>query len=293
MKRRLLPLALLAALLASIPPAAADDAGDFFALFDRTCAKSLTDQQAFIEAAKGAGATFRFANSGRSEAQMAHALGDTSYWVMDDRPRGLTLSMTAIGSAAKHSLSCIVYAPPRAGLTLDGAITHIRAMMGMGEPVDRHEASPARPSGASWLIGPALDQQRIGIDIASADSDAMSSIAVITPQHAQTQSPAALALNAAVAQLKRTLPRDLNDSVTATDVRAEDMTIVYVLDIKSGHEIPDMKPVQKAVQKAMTEKLCASPMRATIEAGASVTYEYWTPGPTRILRGKFNISACP
>jgi len=34
---------------------------------------------------------------------MAHAWGDTSYWVLDDRPRGLTLSMTAIGSDAKHS----------------------------------------------------------------------------------------------------------------------------------------------------------------------------------------------
>jgi len=43
-------------------------------------------------------------------------------------------------------------------------------------------------------------------------------------------------LKAAVAQLKLTLPRDLNDSVTATDVRADDMTIVYVLDIRPGHE---------------------------------------------------------
>jgi hypothetical protein len=50
---------------------------------------------------------------------------------------------------------------------------------------------------------------------------------VITPQHAQTLSPAAVALKAAVAQLKLTLPRDLNESVTATDVRVEDMTIVY------------------------------------------------------------------
>jgi hypothetical protein len=94
---------LLAALLAAIPPALADDASDFFALFDRTCAKSLTDQQAFIAAAKAAGATFKFALSGRSEAQMAHAWGDTSYWVMDNRPRGLTLSITAIGSDAKHT----------------------------------------------------------------------------------------------------------------------------------------------------------------------------------------------
>ena len=46
---------LLAASLAAIPPASADDASEFFALFDRTCAKSLTDQQAFIEAAKAAG----------------------------------------------------------------------------------------------------------------------------------------------------------------------------------------------------------------------------------------------
>jgi hypothetical protein len=214
---------------------------------------------------------------------------------MDDRPRGLTLSMTAVGSDAKHSSSCIVYAPPRSRLTLDGVIAHIRATMGLGEPADRHEAGPARPSGASWLIGPALDQQRIGADIAGTDSDAASSIAVITPQHAQTQSPAqpqspaAVALKAAVAQLKRTLPRDLNDSVTATDVRAEDMTIVYVLDIKPGHEIPDMK----VLEDTMTEKLCASAMRATIAGGVSVTYEYWTPGPIRKLRGKFNIAACP
>lgn len=182
MRRRLLPLALPAALLAATPPAAADDASDFFALFDRTCAKSLTNQQAFIDAAKAAGATFKFALSGRPEAAMARAWGDTSYWVMDARPRGLTLSMTAIGSDAKHSLSCIVYAPPRSSLTLDGAIAHIRAIMGLGEPSDRHEAGPVRPSGASWFIGPALDQQRIGADIAGADSDAASSIAVISPQ---------------------------------------------------------------------------------------------------------------
>jgi hypothetical protein len=289
MNWRLLPVTLLAALPAAIRPAAADDASDFFALFDRTCSKSLTGQQAVIEAAKAAGATFKFALSGQSEAHMAHAWGDTSYWVMDDRPRGLTLSMTATGSDAKHSLSCIVYAPKRSKLTLEGAIAHIRALMGLREPTDRHEASLARPSGASWFIGPALDLQRIGADIAAADSDAASSIAVITPQHVQTLSPAAAALTAAVAQLTLTLPRDLNDSVTATDVRLEDMTIVYVLDIRPGHEIPDMK----VVQGAMTEKLCASDMRATIAARGSVTYEYWTPGPARKLRGKFNISACP
>jgi hypothetical protein len=249
--------------------------------------ETLSDQQAFIEAAKAAGATFKFALSGRPEADMAHAWGDTSYWVLDDRPRGLMLSMTAIGSDAKHSLSCIVYAPPRSTLTLDGAIAHIRAAMGLGEPADRHEAGPAGPSGASWLVGPAQDQQRIGVDIA--DSDAASSIAVITPQHAETPSPAALALKAAVAELKLTLPRDLNESVTATDVRAEDMTIVYVLDIRPGHEVGNMK----ALQDAMTEKLCASDMRATIATGVSVTYEYWTPGPARKLRGKFNIAACP
>jgi hypothetical protein len=289
MKRRLSPVALLAAFLAPTAPAAADDASDFLALFDRTCAKSLTNQQAFIEAAKTAGATFKFALSGRPEADMAHAWGDTSYWVMDNRPRGLALSMTAVGSDAKHSLSCIVYAPPHADLTLDLAIAHIRAAMGLGEPSDRHEADPTRPSGASWLVGPALDQQRIGADIAGPDSDAASSIAVITPRQAQTPSSTAVALKAAVAQLKLTLPRDLNESVTATDVRAEDMTIVYVLDIKPGHEIPDMK----VVQDAMAEKLCASDMRATISAGVSVTYEYWTPGPTRKLRGKFNIATCP
>jgi hypothetical protein len=288
MKRQLLPVATLAALLSAIPPALADDGSDFFALFDRTCAKSQTNPQAFIDAAKAAGATFKFALSGRPEADMAHAWGDTSYWVMDDRPRGLTLSMTAIGSDAKHSLSCIVYAPPRSSLTLDGAIAHIRTSMGLGEPAERHEADPARPSGASWFIGPAPDQQRIGVDVASADSDAASSIAVITPQHAETPSPAALALKAAVARLKLTLPRDLNDSVTATDVRAEDMTIVYVLDIRRGHEVPDMK----ALQDAMTKKLCASDMRATIATGVSVAYEYWMPGPTRKLRGKFNIEAC-
>jgi hypothetical protein len=176
-----LPGVLLAASLAAIPPASADDASEFFALFDRTCAKFLTNQQAFIEAAKAAGATFKFALSGRPEANMAHAWGDTSYWVTDARPRGLTLSMTAIGSDAKHSLSCIVYAPPRSSLTLDGAIAHIRVALGLGEPADRHEAGAAGPSGASWLVGPAPDQQRIGADIASADSDAASSIAVITP----------------------------------------------------------------------------------------------------------------
>jgi hypothetical protein len=166
MRRQLLLLALLAALLAAIPPALADDGSDFFALFGRTCAKSLTDPQAFVDAVKAAGATFKFALSGRPEADMART---------------------------------------------------------------------------------------------------------------------------AVAQLKLTLPRDLNDGVTATDVRAEDTTIVYVLEIRPGHEVPDMK----GVQDAMTKKLCASAMRATIAGGVAVTYEYWIPGPTRKLRGKFNVAACP
>jgi hypothetical protein len=48
----------------------------------------------------------------------------------------------------------------------------------------------------------------------------------------------------------------------------------------------------KVLEHAMTEKLCASDMRATIATGVSVTYEYWTPGPARKLRGKFNIAAC-
>jgi hypothetical protein len=283
--KRFLAAAVSAALLASLAPAVADDASNFFALFDRTCAKSLTTQQAFIDAAKAAGATFKFALSGRPEPDMAHAWGDTSYWIMDNRPLGVTLSMTAIGSDARHSLSCIVYAPPHAGLTLDGAIAHIRAIMGLGAPTETHQGSPA---GAGWFIGPALDQHRVGVDIASVDSDAVSSIALITPQQAQPQSPAGVALKAAVAQLKLTLPRDLNESVTATDVRAEDMTIVYVLDIKPGHEVPDMK----GLETAMTEKLCASAMRATIADGVSVTYEYWTPGPARKLRGKFNIASC-
>jgi hypothetical protein len=45
----------------------------------------------------------------------------------------------------------------------------------------------------------------------------------------------------------------------------------------------------KVVQDAMTEKLCASDMRATTAAGASVTYEYWTPGHTRKL-GENSVS---
>jgi hypothetical protein len=67
------------------------------------------------------------------------------------------------------------------------------------------------------------------------------------------------------------------------------MTIVNVLDIRPGHEVANME----VLQDAMTEKLCASEMGATIAAGVSVAYEYWTPGPTRKLRGKFNIATCP
>ena len=224
--------ATLLALLAAILPAAADDASEFFALFDRTCAKSLTNQQAFVDAAKAAGAAFKFALSGRPEAQMAQAWGDTSYWVMDDRPRGVTLSMTAIGSDAKYSLSCIVYAPPPSNVTLDGAIAHIRAMMGLGEPTDRHQAGPARPSGASWLVGPTLDQMRIGGDIASADSDAASSIAVITSAGTGAASvPAVVALKAAFAEL------NLDQSVKATNVRADDFS--SPLDIILGELQPD------------------------------------------------------
>ena len=149
---------------------------------------------------------------------------------MDDRPRGLTLSMSAIGSDARHSVSCIVHAPPHSRVTLEAAIAHFRAIMGLGLPSDRHEAGPDRPGGASWFIGPASDQQRIGADIAGPDSDAASSIAVITPS-IRDSLPAAAALKASDAQLKLTRHRNFDDSVTATDLRADDMTIVRVLDI--------------------------------------------------------------
>jgi hypothetical protein len=72
-------------------------------------------------------------------------------------------------------------------------------------------------------------------------------------------------------------------------VRAEDTTIINVLEIRPGHEVPDMK----GVQDGMTNKLCASDMRATIAGGVSVACEYWIPGPTRKLRGRFNVAACP
>jgi hypothetical protein len=48
----------LAVALALLISPAADDASDFFALFEHTCAKSLTTPARFAEAAKAAGASF-------------------------------------------------------------------------------------------------------------------------------------------------------------------------------------------------------------------------------------------
>src|SRR5580698_6539774 len=122
---------LLTALMASIAlPAAADDASDFFALFERTCAKSLKTPERFAEAAQAAGARFKFALSKRPEGDSVRAWNDTAYWVMDERLHGLTLSMTVHGTAARHGLSCLVFAPPHSGVSVDAAVAHIRAAMG-------------------------------------------------------------------------------------------------------------------------------------------------------------------
>jgi hypothetical protein len=174
----------LAAALASLALPAADDAGDFFALFARTCAKAPKTPARFAEAAKAAGATFRFALSKRPEGDPARAWNDTTYWVADARPHGLTLSMSVHGSAARHGLSCLIYAPPHSGVTLDAAVAHIRAAMGLGEPTATTPGAPDGESGASWSIGSGEDEQRIGASIPAANSDAQASIAVITQGHA-------------------------------------------------------------------------------------------------------------
>jgi hypothetical protein len=169
---------LLAALLASIAlPAAADDAGDFFTLFERTCAKSLKTPERFAEAAKAAGATFQSSLSKRPPDDPQRAWNDITYWVVDARPHGLTLSMSAHGSAAHHGLSCLIYAPPHSGVTVEAAVAHIRAAMGLGEP------TRATSDGASWSIGSGQDEERVGATVPPIDSDAAASIAVITQEH--------------------------------------------------------------------------------------------------------------
>lgn len=183
MMGRIFLTGLLAIVLASAPRLSrADDAGDFFTLFERTCAKSLTDPVRFVEDAKAAGAKFKFAVSGQPEAQAILSNG-TTYWVTDDRVHGLTVTMTAIGSAADRQLSCIVYAPPHTGITLDDAIARVRAAMGIGAPTRTQNNVSAGEIGASWFIGTDPVEQRIGVDIAAPNSDAPTSIAVITRGH--------------------------------------------------------------------------------------------------------------
>lgn len=179
---RFLPAVALA-LLAS--PAAADDASDFFTLFERTCAKSLATPARFVEAAKAAGASFSFAISKRPEAEAEASWNDATYWTLDGDPRGLTLSMAVAGSAAVHRLSCIVYGAPHAPITVEAAVAHIRAAMGLGEPTSIHPNATDgdNESGANWSLGSGQDLRRIGVSIPSANSDALASIVVITQEH--------------------------------------------------------------------------------------------------------------
>jgi hypothetical protein len=133
-------------------------------------------------------------------------------------------------------------------------------------------------------------QRRAGVVLASiAFGLALHAASEAIAQTRPTQARIEGALQNSAAQIKLTLPRALNESTTAVDVRAEGMSVVYVIDIKSGYEIADMKPIEVA----MTQKLCATEMRQSIADGVSITYEYWTTGANRKLRGKFNIAACP
>lgn len=244
-----------------------------------------------IAAAKTAGAKFKAVLPGLTEAGAAQGVGRTSFWVMDQRPGGLTLTMTPRGVGEKRSLSCVLYAPPHAGITLDAAVAHVRAVMGLGEPTSLDQSG----AGASWFLGPVPDQKRIGVSVAPADGDAATSIAVITPGTLQSTTEAApttaaeAGLKAAVAQLKLTLPRAINENVAVTDVRVEGMTVVYVAEVKSGAATQEMS----VLEYDMKQTLCASDARAMFHDGISVAYEYWRPAPQRTLLGTITISACP
>jgi hypothetical protein len=85
--------------------------------------------------------------------------------------------------AAIHRLSCIVYGAPHATITVEAAIAHIRAAMGLGEPTATHPNGRDNESGASWFLGSGQDQQRIGVSIPASSSDTPASIVVIMQEH--------------------------------------------------------------------------------------------------------------
>ena len=130
---RLFPLAVLAASLAAIPPGNGGRCERFLCSV-RPNLREIPDQSASLHrGGEGRRRDLQIRSVGAIGSATWRTPGATraiGSWTT--RPRGLTLSMTAIGSDAKHSLSCIVHAPPRSSLTLDGAIAHIRAVMGLG-----------------------------------------------------------------------------------------------------------------------------------------------------------------
>lgn len=155
-------------------PAAAGDVDAYFTVFDNTCAHSLSTPERFAAAAQAAGLQFIGALSNSSEAETEHTWHDTAYWAVDRQPHALTVSMTVSGSAAAHRLSCIVRPPAEATLTLEAAVAHVRAAMGLGEPTSVNSDGSA-VSGARWEVG----AQIVGIE-ASPDTGTAISIAVIT-----------------------------------------------------------------------------------------------------------------
>jgi hypothetical protein len=281
---RFLTILLLGAPLAfPAAPAAADDASDFFSLFDRTCAKSLKTPAAFVEAAKAAGARFSPSASLHSEAEAAQSTHDVALWVMDGRKWALTLAMRVTGSGGTHILTCVIQTPPGSGVTRDAAVAHIRAVMGLAEP------STVELGHAAWVTRSENDQQTIVVDVPAPGSDGPAQVTVTNAEVPAPPSPAEAALQAAIAQLKLTLPRAINDSVTVTDVRVEGMTVVYVAEVKAGAETQEMS----VLEYDMKQTLCASDARAMFQDGISVAYEYWTPAPERKLLGTVKLASCP
>ena len=263
-------------------PAAADNASDFFSLFDRTCAKSLKTPARFVEAAKAAGGRFSPSASLHSEAEAAQSTHDVALWVMDDRKWALTLLMRVTESGGPRILTCIIQTPPGSGITRDAAVAHIRAIMGLAEP------SNVEPGHAAWVTQSENDQQTIVIDVPAPGSDGPAQVSVRNAEIPAPPSPAEAALQASIAQLKLTLPRAINESVTITDVRVESMTVVFVAEVKPGTETQEMS----VLENDMKRTLCASDARAMFKDGISVAYEYWGPTPVRKLLGTVKIAAC-
>ncbi|MPR06280.1 hypothetical protein [Microvirga tunisiensis] len=89
--------------------------------------------------------------------------------------------------------------------------------------------------------------------------------------------------------LRQSLPRKVGQGVTLVDVRVEGLTMKYIHEIVDSYGADEIHGFELYARQTLCEK--SEPVKA-MKQGASFAYEYWTPTPSKSLKGQFLIRSC-